>query len=553
MYFNPYSILPFATGLTALFLGILVFFKSADTKIHKIFLIWCISIFIWLSCYSIVYSTKNPDVALALVRIACSSVMCFSAIFYHLTAIFLDIKNEMKFIRITYLFTFVAIPFQLFTNYFIINVHKYFFGFYGTAGPLYIYAILLFLACMLRPMFLLIQAAKSKNIDDQRLMQIKYILAAFAIAYLASIDFLPKFGIEIYPAGAVFILCWVIIMSYAILKHQLLDINIVLRKGLIYSLLVAVLTIFYLLVIVISEDLFENLLGYKSVAISIFLTALIAAFFIPLKNRIQKLVDKLFFKGTLMEIAQENDSLRREVAQSEKHKAVAALASGIAHEVRNPLTVLKTFYEHFPQKKNDPEFLAKFTQIAGKEIGRIEGLIQQLLDFAKPSPPSFCETDVNRLIEDTLDLISNKIKTHNITLRKHLEGQGSRVRYQVSRIEHPVTLNVDSNQIKQALLNILLNAIDAMPAGGQLSVTTTIHHSLFAIHIKDTGSGIAPEDLKHIFEPFFSKKASGTGLGLAITQSIIQEHNGKLKVTSTVNQGTTFTIELPTIHKSAND
>ena len=534
MYFNPYAILPLTTSLIVLSLGILVFFKSTDTKINKIFLVWCISIFIWLFCYSIVYSTKNPNIALILVRIACSSVMCFSVIFYHLTAAFLDIKSEMKFIHTIYFVTFALIPFQLFTDYFIINTHKYFFGFYGIAGPLYIYAILLFLVCMSRPMYLLIQAVKDKNADGQRLMQTKYILAAFAIAYLASIDFLPKFGIEIYPAGAIFILCWVIIMSYAILKHRLLDINIVLRKGLIYSLLVAILTIFYLLLIVISENLFKDLFGYKSVALSIFLTALIATFFIPLKSRIQTLVDKLFFKGTLMEIAEENVRLRQEAAQKEKFKAVAALASGIAHEVRNPLTALKAFYEHFPDKKNDPEFLEKFTRIAGKEIGRIEGLIQQLLDFAKPSPPSFQETDINQLIDDTLGLLSNKLHTHHITLDYHPSPMTRR-------------LKVDQNQIKQALLNILLNAIDAMPTGGSLTVETRIYSSnpILEISIRDTGSGIAPEDLRHIFEPFFSKKAAGTGLGLAITQGIIQEHGGKIKVTSTINEGTTFTIELP--------
>lgn len=544
MYFNPYSILPFITSIIVLSLGGLVFFKNTNTKINKIFLIWCISIFIWLFCYSLVYSTASPNVALTLIRIACSAVMCFSIIFYHFTATFLNIKKEMRFIRPLYLLTFIMIPFELFTDYFIAGTYKYFFGFYGKASPFYIYAMLLFFTVMSRPFILLIQAVRDKNMDERRLMQTKYILAAFAIAYLASIDFLPKFGVEIYPVGAMFLLCWVIIMSYAILKHQILDINIVLRKGLIYSLLVATLTIFYLLIIVISENLFENLLGYKSIAISIFLTALIAAFFIPLKNRIQELVDKFFFKGTVAEIAAENKLLRREVTQSEKHKAVAALASGIAHEVRNPLTALKTFYEHFPQKKDDPEFVAKFTHIAGKEIGRIEGLIQQLLDFAKPSPPSFQDTDIHQLIEDTLDLIANKLKSNNIKVHCTLSPK-------------PCTLKIDSNQIKQALLNIFLNAIDAMPTGGQLTVASLAHPErsrrvsrcspleTFVIKITDTGSGIAPEDLKHIFEPFFSKKASGTGLGLAITQSIIQEHGGKLKVTSTVNKGTTFTIELP--------
>ncbi|MBI5149362.1 MAG: hypothetical protein HZA28_01140 [Candidatus Omnitrophica bacterium] len=537
MHFSPYSILPLVTSTTVLSLGVLVFFRSSNTKINGIFLIWCTSVFVWLFSYSIVYSIVSLPVALILIRIACAAVMCFSIIFYHFTVIFLDIRKEMKFVRPLYVVTLAIVPVELFTNYFIIGAQTYFFGFYGKASPTYIFLIIFFLAVMVRPLSLLIRAVKNKSTNDKRLMEIKYILAAFAIAYIASIDFLPKFGIEIYPVGAMFILCWAITMSYAILKHQLLDINIVLRKGLIYSLLVAILTIFYLLVIVISEDLFESLLGYKSVAISIFLTALIAAFFIPLKNRIQDLVDKLFFKGTLLEIAQENDSLRREVAQSEKHKAVAALASGIAHEVRNPLTALKTFYEHFPRKKDDPEFIAKFTHIAGKEIGRIEGLIQQLLDFAKPSPPSFRETDINKLVRDTLDLLVNKLESNNIQLNQHLSPDNYH-------------LKIDPNQFKQALLNIFLNAIDAMSSGGQLTVSSLVDRTSYIVSIADTGSGIAPEDLKHIFEPFFSKKASGTGLGLAITQGIMEQHKGKIRIESTVGVGTTVVLEFPLEHKN---
>lgn len=315
-----------------------------------------------------------------------------------------------------------------------------------------------------------------------------------------------------------------------------MDINIVFKTSIVYSLLITSVSIAYLTIVLTIEKVLQNILGYKSISVSLSAAFIIGIIVIPLRNRIQFLLDRSLFKGTQPEIAAENELLRREVAQSEKHKAVAALASGIAHEVRNPLTALKTFYEHSPGKKNDPGFIAKFTHIAGKEIGRIEGLIQQLLDFAKPSPPSFHETDINKLIEDTLALLSNKLHTNNIALA-----------YQPSPINHH--LKVDQNQIKQALLNILLNAIDAMPTGGKLTVSSSseggVHRTSYIVTIADTGSGIAPEDLKHIFEPFFSKKASGTGLGLAITQGVIQEHKGKIKVISEVEKGTEFIIRLP--------
>jgi len=211
---------------------------------------------------------------------------------------------------------------------------------------------------------------------------------------------------------------------------------------------------------------------------------------------------------------------------------VAALASNIAHEVKNPLTAIKTFFEYYPEKKNDPDFMEKFNRITAQEFGRIETLIQQLLDFAKPSPARFQKTDIHRLIDDTLCLISSKLESNRITVHKHL----------ASSIEH---LDIDKGKIEQALLNIFLNAIDAMPDGGKLTISSFVHRtSYFVITIEDTGNGIAKEDLKHIFDPFFSKKDSGTGLGLAITQGIIQEHGGKIQVESKMNQGAKFIVNL---------
>ena len=416
------------------------------------------------------------------------------------------------------------------------GVKEFFWGFYPQAGPLHPYFLTYFLALLLISFSLFLKKFFSADMGSTEKNQFKYLFLALFIFGFASFDFVPNYGISWYPWGYIPTTLFLSIVTYAIIKHRLMDINIVFKTSIVYSILITSVSIVYLVIVLTAEKALQSLLGYKSMSVSLSAAFMIGILVIPLRNRIQVLLDRSLFKGTQPEIAAENELLRREVTQSEKHKAVAALASGIAHEVRNPLTALKTFYEHFPEKKNDPEFIAKFTQIAGKEIGRIEGLIQQLLDFAKPSPPSFRETDVNRLIEETLDLIANKLRSNNIKVNCTLYPK-------------PCPLNIDANQIKQALLNILLNAIDAMPSGGQLTVASLVSRisslETFVITIADTGNGIAKEDLPHIFEPFFSKKASGTGLGLAITQGIIQEHNGKLKVTSTVNQGTTFTIELP--------
>ncbi len=237
-----------------------------------------------------------------------------------------------------------------------------------------------------------------------------------------------------------------------------------------------------------------------------------------------------------MQIAEENELLRQEVTQSDRMKSIAILASGMAHEIKNPLTPIKTFSEQLPYRLDDKEFLLKFSKIINKEVDRIDGLVQDLLNFAKPSLPQLKETNIHQLISQTLDLLNNEIIRHKIKLITSIEDSN-------------ILVNIDPKQIKQALLNIFLNAIDAMPNGGTLTINLlarmeTTNKSL-NIEISDTGCGIKFEDIPHIFDPFFSKKDHGTGLGLSITHEIIKNHNGRIFAESELEKGTTFRIELP--------
>ena len=171
-------------------------------------------------------------------------------------------------------------------------------------------------------------------------------------------------------------------------------------------------------------------------------------------------------------------------------------------------------------------------------MDRIDNLVQELLNFAKPSPPQLKQVNIHQLIEQTLELLNNEIIRHKINLNTSFENKN-------------ILINIDPQQIKQALLNIFLNAIDAMPKGGHYINTVSLHEALnrrsksIIIEISDTGCGINPKDLPHIFDPFFSKKDHGTGLGLSITHEIIKNHNGKIFAESELGKGTTFKIELP--------
>jgi signal transduction histidine kinase len=251
--------------------------------------------------------------------------------------------------------------------------------------------------------------------------------------------------------------------------------------------------------------------------------------------------------------------IEQQLAQSEKLAAIGRFASSIAHEVKNPLTPIKTFAEYLPQKHQDKDFVDKYSQIVSKEVNRIDSLVHQLLDFSKPSPLKLEEVDIHKLLDETLDLLSNDFIKHRINVEKQyfLDANDRELKALItaniisgnSRQESSCLIKIDANRMKQAFLNLFLNSIEAMPSGGTLTVSTNLCSSgaskSVLIYVKDTGMGIPDESLKRIFEPFYTTKEKGTGLGLAIVYSIIKEHQGNIRVESEVGRGTMFVIELP--------
>lgn len=345
-------------------------------------------------------------------------------------------------------------------------------------------------------------------------------------------NFLATFHINFYPIGNFLVPFNSFIVSYAILKHQLMDINIAIKRSVVYSTLAAIISTAYLLIVIFLEKILQNTFEYTSWGISIVSAFLIGIIIIPLKDRIQKLADRFIFPASPEELVEQNEKLRQELATAEKYKLLGTLSGGIAHEIKNPLTAIKTFSDKLPEKSHDQKFLQKFSKIVGQEVERIDDLVHQLLDYSRPATPHPQSADLHKLLNDTLSFLSNNFHKNKINIERKYAAK-----------KH--TISVDQSQIRQAFINIFLNAIDAMPTGGTFSVTTESTQDFFTISIKDTGAGILAKDVPHIFEPFFTKKDNGTGLGLAITQTIIKNHNGKINVKSKVGVGTEFIIELP--------
>ena len=212
--------------------------------------------------------------------------------------------------------------------------------------------------------------------------------------------------------------------------------------------------------------------------------------------------------------------------------SLGTLSASMAHEIKNSMVAIKTFVDLLAQ--NNPD--AELAGIAGRELERINDVVTQMLRFAAPKTPAFAPTRVHNLLDHSLRLLQHQFSAKMIVLRKNYNAQ-------------PDTVHGSDAQLQQLFMNVLLNAIEAMGANGVLTVGTAIADEkdarVLKIHIQDTGTGIARENLARVFEPFFTTKKHGTGLGLAIAKRIALEHQGAIEVLSEIGKGSTFTIMLP--------
>ncbi|MGB3082565.1 MAG: ATP-binding protein [Candidatus Omnitrophota bacterium] len=532
---NPYFISLAFTSVSSFALGLFVWLKNRDSTINKTWFLTCVAVSMWSLCMAIY--VPNPisyKSALLLGKLTNIFATFIPIFFTHFSLAFVGRKTlKNKMLLFGYLFCLFILCVG-FSSYFVPSVRPWRnFYYYVTPGVFFHAHTVSFAFFTIYAEYVLFKGLKYSSPSKRN--QIKYMLISTSAAFICgSFAFFGVYGINITTLPIHFVFLYVLTISYAIVKHNLWDINIVIRKGLIYSALISLITVSYIIIALLVETLFRGIIGYKSLPITIFTITLLVIFFQPLKNRIQKIIDKYFFHGTIDQIDEENIKLREELQKSEKLKAVATLAAGMAHEIKNPLTSIKTFTEYLSEKKNDPEFFNKFQKIVGGEVGKINDIVQQLLEFSKPKDLQLKEVSINNLLEETLILLSNDFLKNNIKVERSLATTPS--------------IKVDSSQMKQVFVNILLNAIDSMKNGGTIKVETRSDKNI-SIAIKDTGKGIDKEDLKRIFDPFFSKKDNGTGLGLSVVHGIIEKHGGKINVESIPNIGTSFKITLPVTYR----
>ncbi len=219
------------------------------------------------------------------------------------------------------------------------------------------------------------------------------------------------------------------------------------------------------------------------------------------------------------------DNLRR----LDRLANLGIVSASVAHEIKNGLVAIHTFLELLLHKGDDPEM----TAVVRREFKRIDALVTQMLRYSTVKPTEFKRICAHEALDHSLRLLEHQMKGRMISLKRDY-------------LAAPATVHGDESQLQQVFMNVLLNAVEAVGSNGEVVITTeNSGGNQLKIFIRDSGSGIKPENLSRLFEPFFTTKKNGTGLGLAICQRIVEEHRGKIEVQSEPGQGSTFIVSLP--------
>jgi two-component system nitrogen regulation sensor histidine kinase GlnL len=665
-------------SLASLALGIFVYIKGKKKLQNVTYALVALAISLW--SFGQFMGEISPDKVAALfwTRINLAGGILVLVFYVHFVSAFLRKIESFRWAVIAaYFFGAIYLVLDA-TPLFVADVEpRLIFRFYPVPGPTYPFFTLLFFFSVGFGAYELIRALPRTRGAFRN--QLIYILLSSSIGFLgASTLFLPVFGIEVYPFGYYLVPVYILLGVYAIVKHRLLDITVVVRKGLVYSILAVVLSVLYVGSIYISGEIFKTVTGVGSLAPTIIVLFVFAVAFNPLRERLQVIVDKAFFKSrydfgeTIKEIsaastfvlemdellerilkkvvgtfgsssgsvflmgkggefrlrnkvnldlpigtplgalpdflkktsgvlfaelvedtsvssemgridaevsvpllvwgeligfislskkksedvysdedvsllltlashlavAVENAALHekilgkeRELFRADKLASLGTLSAGMAHEIKNPLAIIKGLTQSLPENVDDREQMNKFVEVVPRQLDRINSLVEDLISFSKPKRVEKKDVDLNSVLKSTAALIESECRKRHIKL-------------EVSLDEGVQNILADRELLTQAFLNLALNGMEAMGEGGVLKIESGMHDGRVEVLISDTGPGIDKDSLAHIFDPFFTTKAKGSGLGLAVTYRIITEHGGRIGVESEVGRGARFKIEL---------
>ncbi|MEK7514427.1 MAG: ATP-binding protein [Patescibacteria group bacterium] len=559
-----YSIAPFISAVLFLYLGLFVFSKNWKSLTHTTFFFVCLVTTIWEFSWSILFNIADPTAAMFIVRIGYTGVIFIPISLYNFFFTFL--KPQQKFYRIL-LFFFYALSFFFIAmlwsgTYFVSGIYNYFWGFYPKAGilhPFYMGILIFFLTAIFFYMVYSVFRSTPKE-NHIRREQIKTTLWAFIFYFFASFDFVANYGFEFYPIGFIFILIFLSIIGYSIVRQKLFNIRAIVAELLMLS-LIMVLGLRLFFVEFLRGTFFDVLLFVGVFIVGIFLVRSVRRE-IKQKERLDIANKALTDLNLHLEekVAEQTVEIRKSyevekrarIELEELDKAKDQFILNSQHHLRTPLTVMKGFVQAALDKKEglDKEtkgYLAK----AMEASERMTSLLNDLLGVSQFEVGKAVLTPESVDLYDVLDEIhkelASEIEVKHLSFTLSFTPQASSAR-----------VVADRKVIKAALYNFVDNAVKYTEKGsiavaGEVVVHPIEKMKFLKISIKDSGIGISAEDLSSMFNRYFERGeeaqkvyTTGKGIGLALSRNMVRLHGGKVSVDSGgIGKGSTFIVELP--------
>ena len=535
-HFTHRGILPLAnfsilTATLSVAMALFTLVKAPNRKIAFLWVLTCLSIALWSFGFGMMTKSHTFNDCMFWQKwfLYLGAIM-IPVLYLHFVSLLTGTGGKWL-VSISYL---GALVFQVlnFTGYLATAKVKPPFNFYTDAlFPAYHAYTLFFFVLAGYAHWLLLKRLKTS--EGSLKNQIQYVFIGTSIGFFGGCMTFPlSFNIHIFPIGTYLVVFYLVAITYAMYRHHLMDINIVLRKSLVYSLMTGILTAVYLIFITQGAHVLQGLFGASTLTTSIIAACVITAGFLPLRNRIQAFVDRYFFRDW-----------------SDRGEMVREVAAGFSHELKSPLAGLsmqaqmtlaeleeiemdrRSLQEALPRIKEELHYIVNKAMDAARRIEAVRGV-------AEPSREQVEPVDVPAVLESSLSVLQTLVSDVKADIKRDVPGNLPPVRS-------------NQKQLEIVFINLIKNALESM--GGirgkgprTLSLAGAELDGSVLVSVKDTGAGIAAKDLSHVFDPHYTTKGrKGTGMGLFLSHQIVKAHGGSIEVKSEEGKGTEFVVRLP--------
>ena len=593
--FNPYAVPTAATTLAMLVLSAMVLLREQGSRVSWLFFLTTLTICIWLFSFSWMYCATAEPVALWWAKAAYVGVPFIPAAIYHFTVAVLQVERQhRRFVWLSWIVSAAYVVTIVTTDLLIHDVRRYWWGYYPQYGWLSVPYLLFFFGLMIVSLQHYWQAYRHAAPGTIHRRRTRALLVAFSIVYIGSFDYVAKYGIALYPFGYIPVTVFVVLLARILWRYRLVDITPEIAAKSIISTMANPLLVLddHSVIRIVNHAACRLFSKSEADLVGQPVTAAHPAFLTPAQleeltryervqnyeltltldheTRVLSLSASLLhgqdhqpmaviciltditernraeeqLKRAHAQLQQSHEELKAthlQLIQAAKMESVGHLAAGIAHEVKNPLAIILQGVDYLSKALSDDgnSAVGAALRYTREAVKRADAVIRGLLDFSMPRALELAEDELNTVIEQALSLVKYDLDRAQVTLSSQL-GEGL------------PPLPLDRSKMEQVFVNLFVNAIDAMPNGGVLTVRTFVRSLselddesgqlrregfkmgdvVVIAEVEDTGRGVPEGLLDKIFDPFFTTKPTGkgTGLGLTVTRKIIDLHGGIIRV-----------------------